>query len=499
MRASTDLFDLIKSLSQAEKRYFKVYSSLSGRGKNNSVRLFEAIDKQKEYDEAKVIAKFKGEVFTKQFSVAKNYLYAQLLKSLRSFHDGKSVNSQLSALLLEVELLYQKALYDQCAKLIKKGLKLAVTFERHPYEMLFLGWHEENEHARTNLEAVSKHVAEGFQREYEVIKRFKNYREHREQTVRIWVTTRVNTLARKDERTSISDLLDLEMLQDEDYATSFVSMHQRFFALSHYHRQLGNLDQSHEVRRRHAQLFDDHPHFREEYQKSYLFILKNLGAIEFALKDYEAMRITVARVQGVEAQNERNKSLHYSVQLSLALSLWGYTGAYDENLNHIKKLEEDFDENQQGLGSSEESEIFYLLAEIHFIGGAFKQSLRWVNRYLDESRPDFLQDYTAFMRIMNMMVHFELGNVDVIESLVRSTDRYLKKSNKLYEVEGILLRFFRTQAPRNISRSEREEGFRRLRAELAGHQAVFHEYFPFIAWLDAKLERKSMQKILSEP
>jgi len=44
MKPSTELFDLIRSLSQSEKRYFKVYASKHVIGKeNNYVRLFEAI------------------------------------------------------------------------------------------------------------------------------------------------------------------------------------------------------------------------------------------------------------------------------------------------------------------------------------------------------------------------------------------------------------------------------------------------------------------------
>ena len=46
---SNDLFQLIQSLSRTEKAYFKKYTSLHVIGeRNNYVKLFNAIEKQKE-------------------------------------------------------------------------------------------------------------------------------------------------------------------------------------------------------------------------------------------------------------------------------------------------------------------------------------------------------------------------------------------------------------------------------------------------------------------
>jgi len=50
MKPSNELFDLIKSLSKSEKRFFKLQSSLQS-GDKNYVRLFDCIDRMEEYDE----------------------------------------------------------------------------------------------------------------------------------------------------------------------------------------------------------------------------------------------------------------------------------------------------------------------------------------------------------------------------------------------------------------------------------------------------------------
>ncbi len=48
MKVTDDLFQLIKSLDQSEKRYFKVFATMHIKGSDNNkyVGLFDAIDKQ---------------------------------------------------------------------------------------------------------------------------------------------------------------------------------------------------------------------------------------------------------------------------------------------------------------------------------------------------------------------------------------------------------------------------------------------------------------------
>ena len=105
-KASDQLHKLIKSMSKPEKRYFKVFSSRHIIGdENNYQTLFDAIDKLDDYDEEKLMKKFKDKVFVQRFSIAKNRLYNALLKSLDSFHANSSVEAQLHRQVHSAEIL----------------------------------------------------------------------------------------------------------------------------------------------------------------------------------------------------------------------------------------------------------------------------------------------------------------------------------------------------------------------------------------------------------
>src|SRR5688572_2984765 len=122
MKAFTELFELIRSMNQSEKRYFKIYSSRHIIGeKNIYVRLFDEFNRQaisgKKYDEEKIKRRFKGEQFTEKFYSTKNYLYNSVLKSLVSFYSDREQSTKVSELIEGAAVLFKKSMYYQQIKL----------------------------------------------------------------------------------------------------------------------------------------------------------------------------------------------------------------------------------------------------------------------------------------------------------------------------------------------------------------------------------------------
>src|SRR5687768_13856793 len=124
-----NLFLLIKSLSKSEKRYFRMNATMTGRDVNY-LQLFDAIESQKEYDEVEIRKNLKGKKFLSQLHVTKIYLTELILKSLKNYHSNTSVHSKLFDLLKDIELLFDKELYDLCHYKIEKAEQLANKYEK---------------------------------------------------------------------------------------------------------------------------------------------------------------------------------------------------------------------------------------------------------------------------------------------------------------------------------------------------------------------------------
>ncbi|HRP53370.1 MAG TPA: hypothetical protein PLI97_07660, partial [Fluviicola sp.] len=128
MKPSNELFNLVKSLSKSEKRFFKLSSSLQA-GEKNYLKIFDFIDKQKQYDEKELKDAFANEVFVKHLPSEKNHLYRLILKSLRTFYSEQSASSILKQELKNVEILYKKALFKECDKFVVRAKSIAKEHE----------------------------------------------------------------------------------------------------------------------------------------------------------------------------------------------------------------------------------------------------------------------------------------------------------------------------------------------------------------------------------
>ena len=87
---STHLFDLVKSLTKAQKRYIRVQAGPKGK---DYLDLMDALLAQTVYDEQKLIKDNSTSKFIKYLAVNKQYLYELLLKYLAQFGE-KSIVSE---------------------------------------------------------------------------------------------------------------------------------------------------------------------------------------------------------------------------------------------------------------------------------------------------------------------------------------------------------------------------------------------------------------------
>ena len=132
---STDLFFLIKSLSKAERAYFKKYAKRFSDEDTLSLKLFEEIEKQcdsdSEYNEEIIRERLNKIQNVNQLSVAKNYLYDLVLKSLLTAQSEKSLDDKFDKYVAQAELLLNKTLFDQSMKILKKAKKIAYEYENY--------------------------------------------------------------------------------------------------------------------------------------------------------------------------------------------------------------------------------------------------------------------------------------------------------------------------------------------------------------------------------
>lgn len=119
---------LIQSLEKGEKRYFKMW--VDKQKGQNYIQLFDAIEKQKEYDEDEIKNRLKHTGIVENFAVIKNRLYKSLIDCMAFYSLEKSTYGQITYYITQIDYLlnkgdagYAHVLYTKAEEIVKeKGL-----------------------------------------------------------------------------------------------------------------------------------------------------------------------------------------------------------------------------------------------------------------------------------------------------------------------------------------------------------------------------------------
>jgi hypothetical protein len=75
--------------------------------------------------------------------------------------------------------------------------------------------------------------------------------------------------------------------------------------------------------------------------------------------------------------------------------------------------------------------IYHTISMVYFGVGEYNKALHWLNKIINTNYEDLSQDIIRISKLINLIVHFELGNDDLLSYIYKSSVRFLhnKKNN----------------------------------------------------------------------
>ena len=139
---SDKLHRLVRSLSPAEKRYFRIFIKGKPGVDTKYTQLFEALAAAEVFDEEKWKVKIykNKDLGSKKYSELKAYLYELVLKSLQNYDELHSTQQRLNQLLQSVAALFKRGHYADCRDLLTKARKLAQQYESFSHQIEIVRW-----------------------------------------------------------------------------------------------------------------------------------------------------------------------------------------------------------------------------------------------------------------------------------------------------------------------------------------------------------------------
>ncbi|MBI2269971.1 MAG: hypothetical protein HYU69_06375 [Bacteroidetes bacterium] len=502
---SPELFNLVKSLTGPEKRYFTVFAQRHVIGEENKyLKLFDAIDEQMEYNEEALLKRFSKEKFSRQLHVAKNYLYEMILKSMRVFHSKKTFQSEVRELLDYADFLCLKKQSKQFNKIITKAKKLALDND------LYAGYIEASEMQLRYMEGIAnvnwlEENLEGvYFKQSGAIAEMANFQQYRKLAYETYILSEKVGFARSENDIKKFDKLlgNNVLLEKRETALSDRSRIIYYHLNGIYFLIKEKIKESLKSFTDLTSFIKSDPGRLRQYIRNYLFTTNNIISILIKHATFEKTLRYINSIREVPEEIIPDNEEHFIMHYNNILRVFTGFGRFNESTNWLLFIEQWIVELKgKNFQKNYIFRLYYNLAYMNFGIGKYKQALIWLNAIEGESNNNLSIDINCRSRILKILIQYELDGNEFSGSEVRSVSRYLKKVKRFHKTEQVLFVFLDKKISKISSQKERVELFRSFKKEV---EHIFQdpeekramEYFDFISWLGSKIERRSFAEIV---
>ncbi|MBL7948818.1 MAG: hypothetical protein KBA16_03985 [Bacteroidia bacterium] len=499
--ASPDLFLLIRSLSKHEKGYIRTYAFGKRQDDPKFMRLFTAIERLREYDETALL---KSETYIRQLPRMKMYLYERILDALDNYYSVRNAQLEVRKVLNRITILFEKGLYDACIRQLPKAKELASRYEFFGQWMEAISWERTLMLEKQLVENFAKVEAE----ERLVITRLEELAAcnvvydqiNKLYSESIWIRSEADHRKYKT-------ALNAPVMRRPDAGMGVLARVLRYKARAKYYSALDERKRYLEVSRRAVELFDSDPAFTNQHLLAYIKALNNLIATLGENDRFQEFDRALEKLRSIPdrfpaGNSEKMRSM---IRMRVLLREF-YQNLYLREYDKAGELTETIEERLQKdrhLISAVHAVIFqYALSYIHFINGDYRKSLRWINAILNLKPLPVNRLFQGYARVLGIILHFELGDVDMLQSLVPSALRFFDKRPDVYPLERMFIHQLWRKVVRTSSDMERKKRLQELgsmiRKSYNPNDNRIMEYFDFLSWIDSRVRNVPFAEALRE-
>ncbi len=491
MTPSHDLYDLIHSLTAAEKRYVRRTALVSGRD-TSWLRLFDAIDSQREFNEESLRTLLPGDPMLTNLSVAKRYAYQTILRALKSYGTGRDFDSQIGEAIESYKVLIHKGLTKQAARLLRDIKQRAVAGDAY----LRLYWANVQDYVMA-VNSTEQASMDQLQRanidRQEILRCIQNYSLVGDIYFRqrVFLRHRPNARSRAEQEELREIVAPLLVMMDEELLTPTASS-LCYTALGDYWEAVGRPD----LARPYFDRFLDPARLDLQIGTTdSLHIGVFTNALFFRLRQRmtEGLQIYVDALEKKIGCVDRQGRLlpkqiwFYERWLLTSLMLMNLTGRFDEATRLLRTEQERMDRFWNVMSKKMRLQLLHTIAAVNLARGEHSAAIETLNRLLNDSEAS-TEEYGA-AKLLAIVAHVEAGNTEWLDAAFRSTSRYLTLHERYHRTEKTMITgLHRVLAAQN----EREEraAFLRLHNQLEGlfndpRERTVAASFDLLSWTKA--------------
>ena len=502
-RPADILFQLIKSLEKAEKRHFKLYiKRSSGNQDLKIVRLFDALDKLKEYDEKALLKKMAG-VTKPQLANLKTHLYKQVLASLRLLKSADSLDLQLTEQFDYAHILYKKGLFIQSLRILDKAKETAKSNQKFNFlpQIIALEKRIENLHItrsmRDRAELLSAEANE-VSRHIDMVARLSNLALQ----LYSWYIQHGHARNENDE-SGVKQFMKENLPANAANQTGFYERLYLFQSYTWYAFIRQDFLQYYRYTQKWVNLFTEQPLMVRVETGHYIKGLHNLLNAHFDLRNYRAFEKMLKQFEKLAETSRVKEHDNFRIQAFIYLSIAKINqhfmlGTFKQGLALIPGIEEKLANYHLFIDRHRILVLNYKIAMLYFGSGDYSTCIDYLQKIIQD-KSDLRYDLQCYARVLHLLAHYELGNDMLMESLSKSVYRFMAKMQNLTVIEEAMFRFLRQSiplSPRQL-RPELEKFLHTIKhLEKNRFETRAFAYLDIISWVESKVYDKPMGTII---
>ena len=250
-------------------------------------------------------------------------------------------------------------------------------------------------------------------------------------------------------------------------------------------------------------LFEENPTMKSYESIQYLKGLDNLLSAHFVLLNYRGFEESLALLENFAASEEGHKDINTEIQafvyLQLAkLNLHFMHGTFTKGLSMVDSVIKKLKEYKLHIDSHRMLIFYYKFACLYFGSGDNEKAIEYLNLIINR-KPDLRTDIHCYARLLHLIAHFEMGNYNLVEYLIKSVYRFMAKMKNLSIVEEEIFSFLKNSF--SLSKNEIIPAFKSLKNKLEalkGNPLATRSfmYLDIIGWLESKIDNVPVQQII---
>ncbi len=494
MKNSEFLFELVHSLSKADKDNFQRLARVRGkRSDHKYLQLYRAIETQKTYNEAALKPQFDFA----NFSEAKSHLTQLILRSLSLYDEHPETLMQNR--LTEIRILLERSLYDFALKKIEQAREIAVQEERYDalraladFELVALPFVVQPRGLQQQREQVVADRDRSFE-QLEMLQQLKDLHDRDLNAV----------LDKSSQSGHFGPELVAEIERHPTLSMPDTALPVRAQSIKHriwnvIRMQQLDYEQRALVLEKTLELFENHPFLIAEEPVRYVFSLGGYGMCLNVIGQYEQSLEATLKLLQFKATHD---NVARSIFLNFATNICTYTllrGDVGPLRKHMSYLLAGLRAHADSTPAGTLAYIRYLFAIVFWMAGDLRRAHRYAREVVDE--PAGRTNLQAACKTFLLIFAWEQEDPEAITSLLRAWRRQWRKKAPVFEIE----RMFAEHMGRLIDlagKEELREAFAAcladVQAYLAGGHKVRADNFVFVVhWLQAKLENKGIVEVV---